>query len=71
MDEAIDTLASEGVRKVSVVPTMLTPGGSHSERDVPELLERARRRHPDIQIVYAWPFDPDRIAELIASQLDD
>ncbi len=70
VEQAIDELAGDGVTNILVVTTMLTPGGSHSERDVPELIDKARRRHPAIRISYAWPFEPARIARFLAEHLD-
>jgi hypothetical protein len=36
----------------------LTPtwGGEHAEQDMPEALDRARKRHPKEKIIYVWPF---------------
>jgi sirohydrochlorin cobaltochelatase len=51
------------------VPSMLTPGGSHSEIEIPESLDRLRRRFPHVEIRYAWPFDLPAVATMLASQL--
>ena len=48
---------------------MFTPGGSHSEVEIPEALATLRRKHPEIILRYAWPFDLDRVAGLMADQL--
>ncbi len=45
LEEAIDTLAGQGVTRITVVPMFLAHGG-HLKRDVPVLIEAARRRHP-------------------------
>jgi sirohydrochlorin cobaltochelatase len=53
-----------------VATTMFTPGGSHPEREIPAILERARERHPTTEIQYAWPFDLDLAAEFLAKQME-
>jgi CbiX. len=58
-----------GITMITVVPSMLTPGGSHSEIEIPESLDRLRRRFPHVQIRYAWPFDLPAVASMLASQL--
>jgi sirohydrochlorin cobaltochelatase len=45
-DEAA-RLAALGVRQISIVPIFLGQGG-HLLRDLPQLLERLRAAHPDI-----------------------
>lgn len=69
LDEAIDAAVKSGARRIVVVPTMMTPGGAHSEVDVPRAIDAARAQHPAITFVYAWPYDVGRIAGLIASQV--
>ena len=43
--DAIDRLVGAGATQVTVVPMFLAQGG-HLKRDVPELIESARHRHP-------------------------
>jgi sirohydrochlorin cobaltochelatase len=47
MAEAAAGLASEGCRRVEVVPLFLGAGG-HVRKDVPRLLDELRARHPDV-----------------------
>lgn len=67
--EAVADLVARGLRRIAVVPSMLTPGGVHSEIDIPEEIAELRTRHPEADIRYAWPFDLDAVAELLASQV--
>ena len=67
--EAVDTVITHGARWVLVIPTMLTPGGIHSERDIPQALERVRWAHPDIHIDYLWPFNLDDVTALLAAHV--
>lgn len=68
LDEAVDGLIAGGARRIVVVPSMLTPGGVHSEIEIPETIARLEARHPDATITYAWPFDMAAVARLLASQ---
>lgn len=63
---AVAALVADGAREVVVVPTMLTPGGVHSEIEIPEILADLRRTHPHLALRYAWPVDLDRVARLLA-----
>jgi sirohydrochlorin cobaltochelatase len=69
LSDALDSAAGLGVRRVVVVTPMMTGGGEHSERDIPCRIEEARSRHPSIEFVYAWPFDPERTASFLAEQV--
>ena len=69
LDEAVDALVASGARHLVVVPSMLTPGGVHSEIEIPETIAHLRTRHPAATLRYAWPFDMDAVARLLASQV--
>jgi len=66
LEDALTVLATEGVRNVTVVTTMVTPGGVHSEIEIPEALRAFAQEHPEMRIRYAWPFDLDEVAALLA-----
>lgn len=67
--EAIEDLIKQGATHITVVTTMFTPGGAHSEIEIPEILHGLRARHPDIAIQYAWPFDASTIAQILNEQV--
>jgi sirohydrochlorin cobaltochelatase len=69
VEDALEDMIQAGVTMITVVPSMLTPGGSHSEIEIPESLDRLRRRFPHVHIRYAWPFDLPAVASMLASQL--
>ncbi len=48
---------------------MLTPGGSHSEIEIPKILDDLRGRHPSLAIHYAWPTDLGLMARMLADHL--
>lgn len=67
--EAVESLISRGAGRVLVIPTMLTPGGVHSEVDIPRALDELRRVHPGVSIEYVWPFELGEVAGLLASHV--
>lgn len=69
IEDAVADLVTQGVKRISVVPTMLTPGGSHSEIEIPEILDDLRSRYPDLDLRYAWPTDLDLLAGMLADHL--
>jgi len=70
LKDAVEATLMAGVHNITVVPTMMTPGGVHSETEIPELLSRLRFRYPDAEIRYAWPFDLSRVAGLLMEQIE-
>lgn len=68
--EAVDTACAAGAPKVVVTTVMLTRGGEHAEKEIPEEVEAARERHPGVEIVYAWPFRTTDIAEFLADEVE-
>jgi sirohydrochlorin cobaltochelatase len=69
VEDALDALVKEGFTRVSLISTMFTRGGVHAECEIPGLVLAARRKHPEVTVEYAWPFDADFIAEFLAAQL--
>jgi sirohydrochlorin ferrochelatase len=48
LPQVIDECVTAGATSVSVQPLFLAPG-KHASRDIPELVEDARRRHPQVE----------------------
>ena len=69
ISEAVEQVIGTGAARVLVIPTMLTPGGVHSEVDIPRALEELRRAHPAVAIEYVWPFDLRQVAVLLAAHV--
>jgi len=69
LQEAAEELVGSGCRKIVVCTVMTTRGGSHSEFEIPQIVEKLKARFPEVEIVYAWPFDPVQVAELYARHL--
>ena len=69
LEESVDELVKQGATHITVTTTMFTPGGSHSEVEIPEILEHLRPQYPGIELRYAWPFDLRLVAETLAEQV--
>ena len=48
---------------------MCTPRASHSEVEIPEILEHLRPQYPGVELRYAWPFDLSLVAGTLAEQV--
>ncbi|MHA2140617.1 MAG: sirohydrochlorin chelatase [Candidatus Thorarchaeota archaeon] len=70
LEEAIDAAAGGDSERVIVVTPMMTPGGEHSEEDIPEAISSAKRRFKSVEFVYAWPFPTADVASFLARQID-
>lgn len=60
---------AQGAKRIVAVSTMLVSGGGHSESDIPKSLAAARKQHPDVEIIYAWPYDVEQIAALLTDTI--
>ena len=69
VEEAIASLVSAGYARVRLVTTMFTRGGIHSEKEIPQIVEWARKKYPQVAFEYAWPYDNDRIADFLSGHL--
>lgn len=69
LEESVEALIKQGATHITVTTTMFTPGGSHSEVEIPEILDQLRPLHPGVEIRYAWPFDLELVANTLAEQL--
>ncbi|MDR4465634.1 MAG: CbiX/SirB N-terminal domain-containing protein [Nitrospira sp.] len=69
LEEAVEALIAQGATHITVTTTMFTPGGSHSEIEIPEILEHLRPQHPEVDLCYAWPFDLQLVANTLAEQV--
>ena len=69
LSEAIEQQIADGAKDITVVSTMFTPGGSHSEYEIPEEMAELRQKHPGVTLNYAWPFDLGKVAEMLSEHL--
>lgn len=66
---AVVQAVEEGATDIVIVPSRFTPGGSHSEVEIPDEIRKLRSEHPAIEFRQAWAFDRDPPARLIADPL--
>ncbi len=69
LEESVESLIKQGATHITVTTTMFTPGGSHSEVEIPEILDQLRPHYPKVELRYAWPFDLDSVANTLAEQI--
>ncbi len=69
IEEAIDEAVSHSPQKVIVLTPMMTRGGEHSEKDIPQAIERSRKKHPHVEMVYAWPFETSEVSSFLAEHI--
>jgi sirohydrochlorin cobaltochelatase len=69
LEASVEELVQKGATHITVATTMLTPGGSHSEVEIPELLDQLRPQYPGVKLRYAWPFDLNLVASTLAEQV--
>ena len=65
LDEALQSAASKNSEKIIVATPMMTRGGEHAEKDIPVKIVEFRKRYPQIEIAYAWPFDTLHVARFL------
>jgi sirohydrochlorin cobaltochelatase len=71
VEEALDEAVSNGAIDVIVITPMMTPGGEHSEEDIPDAIDDAKEKHPHVRFRYAWPFEESAVASFLAKQLSN
>ncbi len=69
LEQAVEELIQQGAQSITVVSTMFTPGGSHSEYEIPEEMEELRKRHPHSTLNYAWPFNLSQVSKMLVEHI--
>ena len=70
LEEALLLSVKEEPDKVIVITPMLTPGGSHSGKDIPAAIQSIQKENSHISFVYAWPYDMAHVAEFLAEHIE-
>ncbi len=66
VDEAFDKLVAAGAKRIVVAGgTGFFDRSSHTLIDIPEAIERLKKRRPDVEITYAYP-DVDLVKNELA-----
>jgi sirohydrochlorin cobaltochelatase len=69
LEDSVEELIKQGATHITVTTTMFTPGGSHSEVEIPEILDHLRPQYPGVELRYAWPFDLKLVARTLTEQV--
>lgn len=69
LEDAFAEAVKRGAKRVTVISTMYTRGGIHSECEIPEILDRLRAEYPGVRVDYSWPFDMSAIAGMLAAEI--
>ena len=67
--EAFDEAIEGKAQKVLVLSPMWEPANPHSDSDVPIAIRRAKKKFPEVEFVYAWPFSYDKTVPFLRDQL--
>ncbi|WLR54129.1 sirohydrochlorin chelatase [Mesobacillus subterraneus] len=69
--EAVESCILKGASSVTVVPVLLLPG-IHANVDIPEELEKVRKKYPKIKIFYGEPLGVNEtILEIVLDRLKE
>ncbi len=69
LEEGMAKAISSGAEKLIVITTMMTKGGEHSEVEIPAAIQKVQSDHPQVKIIFAWPFEPSDVASFLAQQI--
>lgn len=69
LQDSLKRAVAEGSRQITLISTMFTRGGIHSETEIPEIVAAFKRRNPSIDLNYAWPFSLEAVAEFLADEI--
>lgn len=69
IEEVFKQAVKEKAKKVLVVSPMWEPDNPHGGYDVPQAVRRAKRKYPEVEFVYAWPYSYDKIVSILYDQL--
>lgn len=68
--EGIESLVEAGATKVVIIPVLLLKAG-HYYKDVPDELEKAKQRFPDVAFQYGEPLGvQDRIIDVLVERIE-
>ncbi len=68
IEDAVADLVEQEFQEITLLTTMFTPGGVHSEVEIPEIAHALQSQYPGVKITYPWPFDLNQVADLLAMQ---
>ncbi len=69
LEEALESAAQNNAETITVIPTMFTRGGIHSETEIPEIIRNFSKKRPEISTNYVWPFNLEIIAVMLKEEI--
>jgi sirohydrochlorin cobaltochelatase len=69
LEEAFEGAVVAGAVEITVISTMFTRGGVHSETEIPEIVARLAGQHPKIEVRNVWPFSLDAVSIFLESEV--
>jgi len=71
LTEAVEDIVGKGAKRVVVMPLLLF-SGNHVLKDIPEEIEKERKKYPDVEFCYAKNIGADeRIAQITREKIED
>lgn len=68
---SLERLAKAGCRRIIIVPFFLFVG-NHVSRDIPEIIEKEKKKYPDVRFIYTGNLGEDsRIADIVADKIKE
>ncbi len=71
LTEAVDDIVGRGAKRVVVMPLLLF-SGNHVLKDIPEEIEKERKKYPEVEFCYTKNIGADeRIAQITRERIDE
>ncbi len=71
LTEAVDGIVGRGAKRVVVMPLLLF-SGNHVLKDIPEEIEKERKKYPEVEFCYAKNIGADeRIAQITRERIEE
>ena len=71
LTEAVDDIVGRGAKRVVVMPLLLF-SGNHVLKDIPEEIEKERKKYPEVEFCYAKNIGADeRIAQITGERIEE
>ncbi len=71
LTEAVDDIVERGAKRVVVMPLLLF-SGNHVLKDIPEEIEKERKKYPEVEFCYAKNIGADeRIAQITRERIEE
>jgi len=69
LSDAVKAAVENGAQRLVILTPMMTGGGEHAEIEIPAEIDQLRAEYPQVEMIYAWPFDQDAVSKFLAGQV--